>query len=330
MRRPRLETFDLNLLRIFDALFRHGSVNLAAGEIGVSPSAISHALGRLRQNFDDELFVKGPEGMIPTACAAELAGPIGTALRQVRLAFGPQEFEPQTAVRQFKVRANHYIARLILPDVIKRMRAEAPGVRLVVDCDYSKGIADELDSALIDVALGTFANLPDRLYSEVLLTDSWRWVLRADHPVLAGPITTETLMKQPLLVVASTEVISSMEGTVSEAGLERILVPSRKFLKMGEGGSRYVSVTGSIVINSADAVPAILAASDLVSLLPARLSLTNLGGVNLTTLPFEDEDSGFDHRLVWHQRSKGDPAIEWLCSIVRLAVSDMKGRESET
>ena len=73
MRHPRIETFDLNLLRIFDALYQHGSVIAAATEISVSPSAISHALKRLRYTFDDELFVKERGGMIPTPRATEIA-----------------------------------------------------------------------------------------------------------------------------------------------------------------------------------------------------------------------------------------------------------------
>jgi DNA-binding transcriptional LysR family regulator len=326
MRHPRLGTIDLNLLRTFDALFRHRSVNLAAGEIAVSPSAISHALSRLRQSFDDELFIKGPDGMVPTACATELAGPIGTALNHIRSALGPQDFDPATSNRQFKLRANEYISRLILPQVIRRIRQVAPGVSLVVDCDYSRGIADELDSSLIDMAVGTFANLPPRLESEILFDDRWRWVLRADHPALDGPLSAEELMKHPLLVVASTEAIISMEGTVHEGGVERLLVASKRFLETGEGGARYLNVKGSLIINSGDAVPAILAQTDLVSLLPERMALAIAANLNLVVLPFGDDESEFDHRVIWHRRNNDDPAISWLRSIFVEAALGMEAQ----
>ena len=323
MRNPRLETFDLNLLRIFDALFRHGSVNLAAGEICVSPSAISHALSRLRQSFDDDLFVKGPDGMVPTACASELAAPIGAALKHIRAALGPQEFDPATSGRQFKLRANQYVVTLVLPGVIQRMRQEAPGVSMVVNCDYSRGIADELDSSLIDMAVGTFGNLPERLGSEVLFGDRWCWVLRADHPAFEAPLTTEELMKQPLLVIATTEVISSMEGTVREAGLERLLVASRRFLETGEGGARYLNVKGSLIMNTADAVPDILSQTDLVSLLPERMALSISKNLELVVLPFSDDESEFDHRVIWHSRNNGNAAIDWLRTLFVDAARDL-------
>lgn len=312
MRRPRIEVFDLNLLRILDALYRHRSVNLAAAEIGVSPSAISHALGRLRQNFEDELFVKGPEGMAPTTFVIELAEPVSEALRHLRKVLGPQEFDPKTSLRQFKIRANSHAAALLLPEAVRRMRSEAPSVTLMVDCEHSKSIADELDASLVDLVIGAFSDLPNRLDSELLLSDRWCWVMRADHPVLGDTPTTERLMAQPLLVIAATDVAYTKSGLFREAGVERPMVASSQFIDDQQGQSRFLNIKGTVVLNRAEPVSSIVANSDLIALIPHRMAAQAAENLELAILPFDDEHGELDHRMVWHRRNSDDPASEWL------------------
>jgi DNA-binding transcriptional LysR family regulator len=323
LRRPRIEVFDLNLLRILDALYRHRSVNLAAAEIGVSPSAISHALGRLRQNFEDELFVKGVDGMVPTTFVIELAEPIAEALRHLGKVLGPQQFEPKTSLRQFKVRANTHAAALLLPEVIRRLRDEAPNATMMIDCEYSKSIADELDASLVDVVIGAFSNLPSRLDSEILFSDRWCWVMRADHPVLQGDPTPETLMEQPLLVIAATDVAHSDSGMYYEAGVERPMVASRQFIDDQRGRSRFMNIKGTVVLNSAEPSPSIVANSDLIALIPQRMASQGMRSYNLAILPFNDEHGELDHRIVWHRRNSDDAAITWLRSLFSEVARDI-------
>ena len=328
MRRPRIETFDLNLLRIFDALFQHGSVNAAACEIGVSPSAISHALGRLRYVFDDELFVKGPGGMSPTARASEMADRVAEVLVQVRSVLGPAEFDPETSERNFKLRCNHYVGWLIVPHVMKRVRELAPNVTLTVECEYNKGIADDLDAGVVDLVVGTFRQIPDRFESELLFEDHWVWVMRADHPALATALTREKILELPQLVIAINDVGRSIDGVVAEAGLERLVVADKIFLGAAIVTSRYKThVKGAMVINSAEAAPAILAQTDLVALLPERLTNVMSRLYKLETLKLDTEESGFEHRMVWHRKHGADAAIVWLRSLFRASMSELQSAQ---
>ena len=321
MRVPRIETFDLNLLRVFDALFQHGSVNAAANEIGVSPSAISHALGRLRQTFDDDLFVKGAGGMAPTARAAEIAERVAFVLRQVRSILGPAVFELEKTERHFRLSCNHYVGWLILPHVVRHLRDVAPNVVLTVECDYSKGIADELDAGVVDLVVGTFRQIPDRFDSELLFVDRWVWVLRADHPALSTELSKEKLLDLPQLVIAVNDVGRSIDGVVTEAGLERLVVADKVFLGGTEATSRYPGqVKGAMIINSAEVAPAILAQSDLVALLPERLAKAMSSLHNVKIVKFDNEDNTFEHRMVWHRKHGADPAIAWLRSIFLASV----------
>lgn len=323
MRHPRLETFDLNLLKVFDALFQHGSVNAAANEIAVSPSAISHALGRLREAFDDDLFVKGPGGMTPTARATEIADRVAVLLLQVRSVLGSEEFEPKTSGRHFRVLCNHYAGWLVLPYVTRHLRERAPGITLTVECEYSKNIADDLDTGVVDLVIGTFGQMPERLESELLYSDRWIWVLRADHPALSSELTTERLLELPQLVIAINEVGRSIDGFVTEAGLERLTVANKIFL--GDAGvrSRYnANVKGAMIINSAEVALAILARSDLVALLPERLANVMSGLYKLKTIAFEDKSNVLEHRLIWHRKHGADPATAWLRAVFRGSVEE--------
>ena len=327
MRHPRLETFDLNLLKVFDALYQQGSVNAAAGEIAVSPSAISHALGRLREAFDDDLFVKGPGGMTPTARATEISDRVAALLIQVRSVLGSEEFDPRTSERHFRVLCNHYAGWLVLPYVTRHLRERAPGITLTVECEYSKNIADELDTGVVDLVIGTFGQMPERLESELLYSDRWIWVLRADHPALSTELTTERLLQLPQLVIAINEVGRSIDGLVTEAGLERLTVANKIFLGDVAARSRYnTHLKGAIVINSAEVALAILARSDLVALLPERLANVMSGFYKLETVAFEDKSNVLEHRLIWHRKHGADPAPAWLRTVFRASVEEWAGK----
>lgn len=127
---PALRRLDLNLLLVFDALFRHRSVTTAANEIAISPSAMSHALARLRDALGDELFVRFGNEMQPTVRAEDMAGFVGEALDV--LSKGMQRahrFEPERSTHTFVFAATDYTAFAVLPAFIARIQRVAPQLR---------------------------------------------------------------------------------------------------------------------------------------------------------------------------------------------------------
>ena len=106
---------DLNLLRVFDVLLEERSVTRAGARLGLSQSAVSHALNRLRHALNDELFVRGPSGMLPTPRAAEIGVRIHGAMGQLQAALAPAEFHPQTSTRKFAIAAGGYAAAVLAP-----------------------------------------------------------------------------------------------------------------------------------------------------------------------------------------------------------------------
>src|SRR5229473_5771751 len=122
--------FDLNLLIVFDAVMQERNVTRAGQKIGLSQPAMSHALNRLRYMLKDELFVRTPEGMVPTARAEQLAEPLRRALSDMQLALEPETFVPSEASRQFVIALNNYAAVVLASPLLTAVTAVAPGIRL--------------------------------------------------------------------------------------------------------------------------------------------------------------------------------------------------------
>src|SRR5579872_1934927 len=115
MSNVHFQALDLNLLRLFDALSEERSVTRAGARLGLTQSAVSHALNRLRHALQDELFVRGPEGMQPTARAQEIAPRLRQGLHQLQLALDPAAFDPADTERRFSLAVGAYTATVLMP-----------------------------------------------------------------------------------------------------------------------------------------------------------------------------------------------------------------------
>src|SRR5437588_7816708 len=127
---PRLAALDLNLLVVFDAIMRDRSVTRAGQRLGLSQPAMSHALTRLRHMLKDELFVRSPNGMVPTPRAEELATPVRLALEGLQQSLEPVLFEPAKATATFRVAADNYAANVLVAPIGAHVARVAPGERL--------------------------------------------------------------------------------------------------------------------------------------------------------------------------------------------------------
>jgi DNA-binding transcriptional LysR family regulator len=123
---------DLNLFRVFDAMMLHRSVREASQILSVTPSAVSHALNRLRQTIGDELFIRSESGMQPTRRALELAAAVRQGLEMFESALKAEPFVPAEAVRTFRIAASDNTSVVVLPTLVKRLAKSAPHVDLRV------------------------------------------------------------------------------------------------------------------------------------------------------------------------------------------------------
>ena len=177
----RFDSLDLNLLRVFEALMEERSATRAGSRLGLTQSAISHALNRLRYVLKDELFVRGPDGMQPTERAAEIAPRLRQGLLQLQLALSPSEFIPEQTDRRFTIACTEYAGAVIIPPLIARLRQEAPHASLSI-LPSNQGVAETLRCGRADLAIGSFRRFPDWFESETLLQENRVWVPRRRQP----------------------------------------------------------------------------------------------------------------------------------------------------
>ncbi len=175
-----LAGIDLNLLIVFDAVMGERSATRAGRKIGMSQPAVSNALNRLRHHLRDDLFVRGPEGMRPTARALELELPIRSALAEIEDALDPVAFDPSTAQRTFTIATADYMAITLLPYVASYITAETPGVN-VHTIPIEGRLYERLDHQEADYGLMPLGDIPERFGRLRLAHDHFICMMRSDH-----------------------------------------------------------------------------------------------------------------------------------------------------
>ena len=293
-----LERLDLNLLRVFRAIDAERNVTRAAARLGITQSAASNALARLRRAFQDDLFQRTPTGMEPTALARELAQPVGAALDAVRSAVElNRPFEPGAARDEFAIGASDYAEFVLAPALVEALRAQAPGVAVVFRHADREDALAMLDEDRAHLAIGIFPEPPTRMTRIVLMRDGFVVLMRQGHAAAAGPDLAAYLAAPHLLVSP----VASREGAVDRA-----------LARIGCGRNLAALVSHHLV-----AAP-ILLRSDLLCTLPARLGrpLALAFDLAVRPLPREVELGAMPTSLVFHNRYAQRPAHRWLRALL--------------
>src|SRR5436853_5208428 len=214
--------FDLNLLIVFDAVMQERSVTRAGGRIGLSQPAMSHALNRLRHMLKDDLFIRTPQGMVPTPRAEILAQPLRNALSEMQLALEPAAFDPAASDRRFALAVNNYTAVVLAPPLVAAVSAAAPSVYLDLRPSGTLDIVDRLDRGDLDLAIGSMDSPGERFTTATLLEDAFVMVMRRGHPATRGTLSAKAFAALPHLEISSSrEDTGFIDSWLSERGLAR-------------------------------------------------------------------------------------------------------------
>ncbi len=314
---------DLNLLRLFDAMAEERSVTKAGARLGLTQSAVSHALNRLRHILQDDLFVRGPDGMRPTARAEEIAPRLRQGLQQLQNALAPETFVPADTQRRFVIAAASYTCTVLMPGVVARLRQAAPAaeVRLAFP---GPNLGDDLLSGRIDLAIGSFGRSAARFARETLFTEKTVWALRADHPVArAGTLDLETLANLAHVILASAEPFQTVEGRVNESGLERTVIWDDGGAFEGALAGRGWRRTIGLTVQDAQSALAIVSRSDMAALVPGRLarSLADRYGLKLFDAPYVTRP--IEIETLWRRDLGESPALVWLRKQLQAAAAEL-------
>jgi DNA-binding transcriptional LysR family regulator len=292
--------FDLNLLRVFDALMRERNVTRAGERLGLSQPAVSTALNRLRAAFADELFVRIDGRMEPTPRVIALAEPIREALRRLEVVVGSSmPFDPSSAQREFVVSGTDYVSYLIAPPLLTSLTRIAPGivVRLI---DSRAPIKELLEAGEADLAVEVMHELPDPVHSHFLFEEKYVVIAGADPSLRGDRAATEANQVFDLeLYCRLPHVLHSLTGGVSgnvDAALAAI------------GRRRHVALSRPHFFTVAQAV----AKSGLIATFPERLArrLAPILGLRIFLPPIELAPISL--AMIWHRRNDNDAGHLWL------------------
>ncbi len=304
-----LRSLDLNLLVVFDALMRMRNVTHAAKEIGLSQPAFSNALARLRTRLNDELFVRTPGGMRPTAWALELSGPVSLALGEIGKALDGAAFDSTTSHRAFTIATEDYGMMVFIPPLLERIRKEAPNLVIhIITASIKYG--EFLETQKADLALISWPNPPGRFISEPLLDEDWVCVMRPGHQLANAPITIDRYTNaQHLLVSRRRDAHGSTRGWVDDILAE-------------QGRKRHVALT----MSTFSASPLVLETTDLIMTCPRRMGtvFTDRLGLVMAECPIAPPSNYQSVDMVWHARSGNHPAQTWLRNLLREVAADTK------
>jgi DNA-binding transcriptional LysR family regulator len=298
-----MPTPDLNLLVTLDVLLAEGSVARAAQRLRLSPSAMSRALARLRATTGDPLLVRAGRGLVPTPRAIALRGRVGQLVQDGEAVLRPAEtLDLSRLVRTFTLRTSEGFVESFGPDLIARVGAEAPGVRLRFMQKPDKDSAPLRDGT-VDLETGVVGTTTGpEVRAQALFRDRFIGVVRKRHPLAKGKIT-------PRRYAAGRHILVSRRG-LDQGPIDDALQPL--------GLAREI-VT---IVGGFSTALALARASDLIASVPERHTVGLRAGMHGFPLPVAIPEVTIS--LLWHPRLDADPAHRWLRGHVRAACAAIR------
>ncbi|EJQ2005955.1 LysR family transcriptional regulator [Cronobacter sakazakii] len=299
---PSLRRLDLNLLPVFDAIYRHRSVRKAADELAMSTSALSHALSRLRTTLNDPLFYREGHRMCPSVYATQLAPSIASALKFLNQELTPQpEFDPACSTECLQIAITDFTAFCIFPALMYRLQHDAPGLRFELRYLPHSPALNELLAGEMDLALG-FSAPEDIRHPEL---DEIDW-LADDYVVISNPRRAQLTFEDYLAARHVVVTPWNEKQGVLDSQLEKM------------GYTRHIALKTPSMLGA----PFIVAESDLLMALPRFAAQKLLPATDLRIFELPFEVPSFEVKIYSHQRSGKRGATDWLKTVLQALARD--------
>lgn len=294
-----MRDLDLNLLVALDVLLQERHVTRAAERLGMSQSSMSTSLARLRETFGDEILMRAPGGLVPTPRAEALQPLVRRAVDSATDVFArPPDFAPASARHEFRLIVIDYIDLLLVPALLARVRAEAPGVRVRILQPNPHHFGEAMAAGELDLALSYFPHAPEYLKARRLFDDRFAALCRVGHPALGRDLDAAAFCALPHVTIEPEA--SQIYNVLIDAALEPL------------GLGRNVRVVKPSFL----ALPWLIERTDLIACIPARLAQRMRAMAAVTTLAMPMELPVFEVQMLWHPRTDRSGPHAWLRSLV--------------
>jgi DNA-binding transcriptional LysR family regulator len=286
---------DLNLFIVFEAIYAEGSITRASLKMNLTQPAISHALNRLRQLFDDPLFERQGHVMVPTPLARSIIDPVRQSLRGFEVTLnGAERFDAATSGRSFSLALRDVLEASVLPPLMARMAQDAPTVGLNTLQVGRRELESELAAGTLDAAIDVMLPLSNEIHRTLLAADQTVVLVRRDHPLVRDG---RGLDLDGYLALEHIQTSSRRRGPgLEDFELSRLGLQRRVRLRCQHyfAACRVVSQT------------------DLALTMPERLARVVNQQFGNQILPFPLQMPSLDIYLYWHANIDTDPAGLWL------------------
>lgn len=292
---------DLNLIRVFVLLYETASVTTTAERLNVTQPSISYALARLRQQFDDRLFLRARHGMTPTMTARQLYPPLREALGQLEATLeNMQAFDPASCSQRFRLALTDLGEMALLPAIHQHLQKQAPCAELEVMPLEIDRVEEWLLSNKVNAVICSRPITAENLEQRVILRDRYVCLGRAD---LLGP---EPILLEDFLAIRHALVASASGHSLAEDVMRR------------NGYARKVSLE----VPHFSVLPRLLLASDLLAIVPMQIAKEFIHDSDLDyhELPFPVP--AFNVTLYWHAGYGRSPAQRWFCDTIVDAIKE--------
>jgi DNA-binding transcriptional LysR family regulator len=286
-----LRRLDLTMLLVFAETMQLRKLTLVAKRLGLTQSAISHTLSRLRDAYDDPLFLRKPHGLEPTARALQLEPTIATliALAQSSIT-APQAFDPIAESRQVRLASLDLHASLLGPALCRLFEKQAPGLTVVFKAAARRAALDMLDSNEADLVIGFMPGLPQAFLAETLYEEGYAVIAGRKNKGFDGSLESY-LAARHLLVSLSGDLHGIVDDALAEKGLKRNIVGSYPL---------FFPVLAAV------------SATDHIATVPRRLAAANARRFGLVLHEPPITIRSYPVRAVWHRRNAKDGALQWV------------------
>lgn len=303
-----IRNVDLNLLYVLQILLEERNVSRAAGRLNLTQPTVSGMLARLRETFNDPLFVRSSHGLRPTPQGIALSGDLEKIIRDIEALVQGAPFDPRSSTVRFRLSSNDYMQYVFLSPAIRALQLEAPDMQFALMRPEIAGLHDRLVSGDIDLAV-TIPEFSDaKLQKQVIYRERYVAVLRKNHPALARKLTLARFL------ALDHGMVSPADGHF-HGPTDLVLAQMNKRRRVTVSTSSFFTLIESV------------SNSDTVALLPKRLA--DKFADRLDQRPPPLPVPGFDVILVWHQRSDKDPVRHWLVKRLSEFARAMSGDEGQ-
>jgi DNA-binding transcriptional LysR family regulator len=288
-----LRNVDLNLLIVFDAVYATGNISHAANQLALSQPAVSNALTRLREHFDDPLFVRAGRGVKPTLRSQQMIEPVREALRLIRQQFdGDRTLDLASYKRTFRMVIVDPLEAILMPPLLREITARAPQVTIESRPPWNTKVADDIIAGTLDLACYTFPVSAPGLVFQTICACDHIVVARRGHPKIGKTLDLETFMALDQIAL-----IPELRG---HTNIDRDITT--------RGGTRRIAY----MVNKVWSMPAMVGSTDLVTVLPRSYAELMAPMFNLDIHESPIPIAAQDYHMIWHEKNTDDPGHRWL------------------